>query len=139
MYLFIILDAPKVRLELVHHLDPSKIKEGTDLYFTCHVDARPPADVLVWTHGVSWSNQFQSCSLDKLKSYTEKLKVKVHNFRTKGVVVHPNVKLFLKKVGLHGKCYLLITIYETNNFELRSIYFCIFITVLRINKYDFNG
>ncbi|XP_018007520.2 uncharacterized protein LOC108665293 [Hyalella azteca] len=42
--------APEVELELGVKIDPSQVREGTDLYFTCKVDSRPPADQLSWTH-----------------------------------------------------------------------------------------
>ncbi|XP_046630954.1 neural cell adhesion molecule 2-like isoform X2 [Daphnia pulicaria] len=41
---------PRVRLELGRNLESEHIREGIDVYFDCHVTARPSAVRLVWRH-----------------------------------------------------------------------------------------
>ena len=45
-------DVPRVRLELGRNLEGDSIREGIDVYFDCHVTARPSAVRLVWRHQV---------------------------------------------------------------------------------------
>ncbi|XP_065207097.1 nephrin-like isoform X2 [Planococcus citri] len=42
--------APVTRLELGRNLDKAGIKEGSDVYFDCIIDANPPAKKVYWTH-----------------------------------------------------------------------------------------
>ena len=54
-----VTDVPRVRLELGRNLEGDHIREGIDVYFDCHVTARPSAFRLVWRH------QVRLFSLDK--------------------------------------------------------------------------
>ena len=45
-------DMPRVQLVLGRNLSPDHIREGIDVYFDCHVEARPSAVRLVWRHQV---------------------------------------------------------------------------------------
>ena len=54
-----VADVPRVRLELGRNLEGDHIREGIDVYFDCHVVARPNAVRLVWRHQVSWTKQQQ--------------------------------------------------------------------------------
>lgn len=45
-------DPPIVKLSIGRGLNPSAIKEGADVYFTCHVLANPPASRTVFFHEV---------------------------------------------------------------------------------------
>lgn len=45
-------DVPRVQLVLGRNLSPDHIREGIDVYFDCHVEARPSAVRLVWRHQV---------------------------------------------------------------------------------------
>lgn len=51
-YMFLSIDVPRVRLELGRNLESEHIREGIDVYFDCHVTARPSAVRLVWRHQV---------------------------------------------------------------------------------------
>lgn len=46
-------DAPVVQLSLGAALQAGSIKQGSDLYFKCMVDATPPAHSVLWMRGVS--------------------------------------------------------------------------------------
>lgn len=48
-----ITDAPVIKLELGRNLDKAAIKEGSDVYFDCIIDANPVAKKVYWTHNVS--------------------------------------------------------------------------------------
>lgn len=54
------LDVPRVRLELGRNLESEHIREGIDVYFDCHVTARPSAVRLVWRHQVRSSLPLES-------------------------------------------------------------------------------
>ncbi|KAK7085409.1 hypothetical protein SK128_001098, partial [Halocaridina rubra] len=41
---------PTVRASLGRSLQPSLLKEGDDVYFTCQVDANPPVSSIAWYH-----------------------------------------------------------------------------------------
>ncbi|XP_057374679.1 nephrin-like isoform X2 [Daphnia carinata] len=49
-WLFDVYYVPRVRLELGRNLEGDHIREGIDVYFDCHVTARPSAFRLVWRH-----------------------------------------------------------------------------------------
>ena len=42
-----------LNLTLGSNLDSSNIREGDDVYFECHVSARPPVQNIRWTINVS--------------------------------------------------------------------------------------
>lgn len=42
-----------MKLELGRNLDKATIKEGSDVYFDCIIDANPSAKKVYWTHNVS--------------------------------------------------------------------------------------
>lgn len=46
------VDVPRVQLQLGRNLESDHIREGIDVYFDCHVTARPSAVRLVWRHQV---------------------------------------------------------------------------------------
>jgi len=53
MHIVIELDTPNVTLAMGRSLNAEGIKSGDDVYFDCHVDARPPAYKIEWTRNVS--------------------------------------------------------------------------------------
>jgi len=48
-----ILDTPETRLKLGASLSGDHIKEGSDVYFDCVIDANPPVSKVDWRHNVS--------------------------------------------------------------------------------------
>ena len=46
-------DAPNVTLAMGRSLNAEGIKSGDDVYFDCHVDARPSASRIEWARNVS--------------------------------------------------------------------------------------
>ncbi len=44
---------PKVELSLGRNLNPKDLEEGDDIYFSCSVEANPPAYKITWWHNVS--------------------------------------------------------------------------------------
>lgn len=46
-------DAPETTIHLGANMNPNDIEEGDDVYFSCTVDANPPAYKVVWEHNVS--------------------------------------------------------------------------------------
>ena len=53
VYSCLYADAPVTTLELGRNLNEAGIKEGSDVYFDCIIDANPPARKVYWTHNVS--------------------------------------------------------------------------------------
>lgn len=53
-FYLLFIDIPKVRLELGRNLEGESIREGIDVYFDCHVTARPSAVRLIWRHQVCY-------------------------------------------------------------------------------------
>ncbi len=49
----LLLDTPILNLTIGSSLDPSNIREGDDVYFECHVAARPAVQAVQWTLNVS--------------------------------------------------------------------------------------
>lgn len=47
------LDVPVATMQLGAKMNPNDIEEGDDVYFSCEVDANPPAYKVVWEHNVS--------------------------------------------------------------------------------------
>ena len=45
--------APTVSLELGRMVNPEDLEEGDDIYFSCSINANPPAYKLTWWHNVS--------------------------------------------------------------------------------------
>ena len=41
-----------VRATLGRNLEAGRLREGDDVYFTCEVDANPPAYSIMWYHEV---------------------------------------------------------------------------------------
>ena len=50
----LIVDMPEVKLSLGSTLNPMEIKEGTDVYFECKIQANPKASKLAWVFNVSY-------------------------------------------------------------------------------------
>jgi hypothetical protein len=48
-------DIPMARLQLGSSLNPDTIREGTDVYFDCLIQARPSVYKVEWRHNVSMS------------------------------------------------------------------------------------
>lgn len=46
-------DIPETKVKLGSSLDPSTIREGTDVYFDCLVTAHPHVYKVEWRHNVS--------------------------------------------------------------------------------------
>lgn len=46
-------DVPETKIELGKSLNPNDIREGTDVYFDCLVNAQPAAYKVEWRHNVS--------------------------------------------------------------------------------------
>lgn len=46
-------DVPVATMHLGAKMNPNDIEEGDDVYFSCDVDANPPAYKVVWEHNVS--------------------------------------------------------------------------------------
>lgn len=46
-------DVPETKVKLGSSLDPSTIREGTDVYFDCLVTAHPHVYKVEWRHNVS--------------------------------------------------------------------------------------
>lgn len=49
-------DVPETKVKLGSSLDPSTIREGTDVYFDCLVTAHPHVYKVEWRHNVSISD-----------------------------------------------------------------------------------
>lgn len=49
-------DIPETKVKLGSSLDPSTIREGTDVYFDCLVTAHPHVYKVEWRHNVSISD-----------------------------------------------------------------------------------
>lgn len=56
-------DIPETKVKLGSSLDPSTIREGTDVYFDCLVTAHPHVYKVEWRHNVSISdfNYYRKC------------------------------------------------------------------------------
>ena len=52
-HFFLISVAPTVKLSLGRMVNPQDLEEDDDIYFTCEVNANPPAYKLTWWHNVS--------------------------------------------------------------------------------------
>jgi len=48
-----IADVPETRLKLGSSLSGDHVKEGSDVYFDCVIDANPPVSKVDWRHSVS--------------------------------------------------------------------------------------
>ena len=46
-------DIPEATLVLGHSINPDDIKEDSDVYFDCKIDANPPVEKVEWFHNVS--------------------------------------------------------------------------------------
>lgn len=46
-------DSPEAEIELGKSLNPNAIREGSDVYFDCIVNAQPPVYKVEWRHNVS--------------------------------------------------------------------------------------
>lgn len=46
------LDIPEVQIQLGTSLSHDNIREGSDVYFDCHVRAQPPVYRVEWRHNV---------------------------------------------------------------------------------------
>ena len=55
-----ITDPPNVSLAMGRSLNAEGIKAGDDVYFDCHVDARPSASRIEWRRNVSHFLSFTS-------------------------------------------------------------------------------
>ena len=51
------------RLSLGSTLNSSNLKEGDDVYFECHVRAKPPPKHIRWTHDVSLHFRNKKCRI----------------------------------------------------------------------------
>lgn len=51
--LFLHSDIPETKVRLGSSLDPSTIREGTDVYFDCLVSAHPHVYKVEWRHNVN--------------------------------------------------------------------------------------
>jgi len=49
----VIVDMPEARLKLGSSLSGDNIREGSDVYFDCLIDANPPVTKVDWRHNVS--------------------------------------------------------------------------------------
>lgn len=47
------IDQPEAKLKLGSSLSADNIREGTDVYFDCVIDANPPVSKVDWRHDVS--------------------------------------------------------------------------------------
>ena len=43
---------PKVELSLGRMVNPADLEEGDDIYFSCSIEANPPAYKITWWHNV---------------------------------------------------------------------------------------
>ena len=43
---------PKVELSLGRMVNPEDLEEGDDIYFSCSIEANPPAYKITWWHNV---------------------------------------------------------------------------------------
>lgn len=50
---YLYLDPPRLKIYLGRNLNVSNIKEGSDVYFECTIDASPSITRLDWDHNVS--------------------------------------------------------------------------------------
>lgn len=55
-------DTPEAKIILGKSLHPDSIREGTDVYFDCTVNAHPSVYKVEWRHNVSTSSVFPSKS-----------------------------------------------------------------------------
>ena len=53
MFIIIFPVPPTVELTLGRMVNPEDLEEGDDIYFSCSINANPPAYKLTWWHNVS--------------------------------------------------------------------------------------
>lgn len=58
-YEFLFTDAPETRIQLGKSLNPEAIREGSDVYFDCIVNAQPSVYKVEWRHNVSTINDYR--------------------------------------------------------------------------------
>lgn len=49
-------DSPEPQIQLGKSLNPNSIREGSDVYFDCIVNAQPPVYKVEWRHNVSFED-----------------------------------------------------------------------------------
>jgi len=71
----VVTDTPMARLQLGSSLNPDTIREGTDVYFDCLIQAQPSVYKVEWRHNVSipyrsyYSELFRRLDVAKLEEY----------------------------------------------------------------------
>ncbi len=93
--LFLFVDVPRVQLELGRNLQSDHIREGIDVYFNCHVTARPSGVRLVWRHQVRPSVRDTHRARISLSLFSFSLVFRIHKSS------HGHVKWTSKR--LHGR------------------------------------
>lgn len=53
LIILFVADTPEAKIILGTSLIPDAIREGTDVYFDCIIDAHPPVYKVEWRHNVS--------------------------------------------------------------------------------------
>jgi hypothetical protein len=85
---YTVSDVPMARLQLGSSLNPDTIREGTDVYFDCLIQAQPSAYKVEWRHNVSiwyqtyYSELFRSLEIAKFEEY--EIKSHLVNWSTSG-------------------------------------------------------
>ena len=60
---------PKVELSLGRMVNPEDLEEGDDIYFSCSIEANPPAYKITWWHNVR-EIRSRSCHLGRCTNDT---------------------------------------------------------------------
>jgi hypothetical protein len=73
--IYVVTDIPMATLQLGSSLNPDTIREGTDVYFDCLIQAQPSVYKVEWRHNVSiryrnyYSELFRRLEVAKLDEY----------------------------------------------------------------------
>lgn len=118
------LDAPRLKLDLGTRMLSSSIREGSDIYFVCHVDAIPSVREITWLHNETPINE---------SNYLE-------SKPDGGQIIISNNSLVLQRVNMHkrGKYACVASnsegTGESNRIELRVLRKLATITLLNEQK-----
>ena len=68
MMALLFADVPETKLVLGKSLNPDNIRESSDVYYDCLVDANPPIYKVEWRHNVSTTKRFNKENIARVRS-----------------------------------------------------------------------